>query len=553
MTQPRRHLSPGYQRYRRIKDRLIRQLIRLAATSVILALASLFLFLFWETLPLFGSADMREESDTQQTVKFVPSSDFQPSPPIPSGSNLSAHAIWLYGQASVILVDSQGQISQWLINPLQPESSEMILAKQFPIQRTDTRLLALPGSKGFISYDPSGLIRLYHATSGNMLAEYQSQLLPLEQIHVSENGGHIQLQNTIGQQQTLQLHNPHPDFSWSLLWKPWLYEGHQQADYIWQTSANTDRFEAKYSFVPLSIGTLKAAVYAMMFAMPLAILAAIYTACFLSERTRAWVKPAVELAEAFPTVVLGFIAGLWLAPLLEQHLATALSLLLLTPLLLILIHALLYSTGLLKESQTTQWSGLPRILILLLVALLLAWQLGHWLELWLFKGNMIEWMTTQGIDYQQRNGLVVGLMMGLAIMPVIFSLTEDALISVPDSLRQGAMALGASPWQAVIRVVVPTAAAGIFAAIMIGTGRALGETMILLMASGNSPVSDFSLFEGMRSLAANLSIETPEAMQSSTHYRVLILSATLLFLSTFIMNTLAAVVRENLYRHYRHF
>lgn len=553
MIQPRRHLSLGYQRYRRIKDRLIRQLIRLAATSVILALASLFIFLFWETLPLFGSAEMRKASETQQTVKFIPSSDFEPSPPIPSGSNPSAHAIWLYGQASVILVDSQGQISQWLINPLQPESSEMILAKQFPTQRTDTRLLALPGSKGFISYDPSGLIRLYHATSGKMLAEYQSQLLPLEQIHISEHGGHIQLQNTIGQQQTLQLHNPHPDFSWSLLWKPWLYEGHQQADYIWQTSANTDRFEAKYSFVPLSIGTLKAAFYAMMFAMPLAILAAIYTACFLNERTRAWVKPAVELAEAFPTVVLGFIAGLWLAPLMEQHLATALSLLLLTPLLLILIHALLYSTGLLKESQTTQWSGLPRILILLLLALLLAWQLGHWLELWLFKGNMIEWMTTQGIDYQQRNGLVIGLMMGLAIMPVIFSLTEDALISVPDSLRQGAMALGASPWQAVIRVIVPTAAAGIFAAIMIGTGRALGETMILLMASGNSPVSDFSLFEGMRSLAANLAIETPEAMQGSTHYRVLILSATLLFLLTYMMNTLAAVVRENLYRHYRHY
>lgn len=193
------------------------------------------------------------------------------------------------------------------------------------------------------------------------------------------------------------------------------------------------------------------------------------------------------------------------------------------------------------------------MLMLLLVTLLISGGLGQQIEALFFQGDLVEWLNQQGIDYRQRNGLVIGLVMGFAIMPVIFSLAEDALISVPESLRQGAMALGASPWQAVVKVMLPTAAAGIFAAIMIGFGRALGETMILLMASGNSPVSDFSLFEGMRSLAANLAIEAPEAMQGSTHYRVLILSATLLFMLTFLMNTLAALVRENLYRRYRRY
>lgn len=546
-------VSSRYQYYRRIKDRISSQLIRLAATSVILALTSLFIFLLWETLPLFRSATLQPTPVSQTELVFTPAPQANSAAPPRPAQYQTRDAIWLHGQASVIISDPVQGISQWFVDSTQASEPTLRLARHLDSSHADTRLLALPGSKRFIRYDSSGKIQLYHATSNRHLASYQSSQVPLAKVEASESGDTLRLTSAAGQQQILKIHNPHPEFSWAVLWQPWLYEGHQQPDYIWQTTANTDQFEAKYSFVPLSIGTLKAALYALLFAIPLAVLAAIYTACFLGETARAWIKPTVELAEAFPTVVLGFIAGLWLAPLMEQHLALFLSLLLLTPVILLLCYLLIQGLGWQHQTQVTHWTGLPGILLLLLLALGLAAYLGLTLERYVMGGDLIHWLAQRGIDYQQRNGLVIGLMMGIAIMPVIFSLTEDALTSVPESLRQGAMALGASPWQAVARVILPTAASGIFAAVMIGLGRALGETMILLMASGNSPVSDFSLFEGMRTLAANLAIETPEAMQGSTHYRILILSALLLFLLTFFMNTLAAVVRENLYRHYRRY
>ncbi len=547
-------ISPSYQRYRRIKDLLFRQFIRLAAVSVLLALVSLFVFLFWETLPLFRSAKLVDQtSEIQvQDITLLSEAEQTTLSPHQAYSQISAGSIWLHGDRSIIEPTPTGLI-QWLVDSSHQTESPLILARSFNHARLDElRLVAIPGSKGFISFDPNGLITLYHATTGRILARTQSPINPLHAVEVSSLGDLLKLTGESGQTQWLQINAPHAEFSWSTLWRPWLYEGHQQADFIWQTTANTDRFEPKFSFVPLSIGTFKAAFYALVFAIPLAILAAIYTACFLPESTRAWIKPAVELAEAFPTVVLGFIAGMLLAPLIELHLARVLSLLMLTPLLLMLFYTLFHRFFIhLKGRPPTP--SLLLMLMLLLVTLLISGGLGQQIEALFFQGDLVEWLNQQGIDYRQRNGLVIGLVMGFAIMPVIFSLAEDALISVPESLRQGAMALGASPWQAVVKVMLPTAAAGIFAAIMIGFGRALGETMILLMASGNSPVSDFSLFEGMRSLAANLAIEAPEAMQGSTHYRVLILSATLLFMLTFLMNTLAALVRENLYRRYRRY
>lgn len=555
MSNQRYAISPSYQRYRRIKDLLFRQFVRLAAISVVLALVSLFVFLFWETLPLFRTATLVDQTDKVQThdVILLPRLEQTPVKLNQDYPLVSDGSVWLHGDRSIIEPREVGLI-QWIMASTNTTEFPMILARPFNhFHVENVSLLALPGSKAFISYDPTGLITLYHATTGRVLASIQSHIYPLKEIEVSVLGDLLKLTGgESNQTQWLQIDAPHAEFSWSILWRPWLYEGHQQPDFIWQTTANTDIFEPKFSFVPLSIGTFKAAFYALLFAIPLAILAAIYTACFLPESARAWIKPAVELAEAFPTVVLGFIAGMLLAPLIEMHLAMVLSLLILTPLILMLFYTLLHRLFMHLKGQSPT-SSLLLMLMLLLLTLLISSGLGQQIEVFFFQGDLVEWLNQRGIDYRQRNGLVIGLVMGFAIMPVIFSLAEDALISVPESLRQGAMALGASPWQAVVKVMLPTAAAGIFAAIMIGFGRALGETMILLMASGNSPVSDFSLFEGMRSLAANLAIEAPEAMQGSTHYRVLILSATLLFMLTFLMNTLAALVRENLYHRYRRY
>jgi phosphate transport system permease protein len=170
----------------------------------------------------------------------------------------------------------------------------------------------------------------------------------------------------------------------------------------------------------------------------------------------------------------------------------------------------------------------------------------------LFGGDLPRWLSeTAGIDYDQRNALVVGIAMGFAVIPIVFSIAEDAIFGVPRHLSNGSLALGATPWQTLVRVVLPTASPGIFSAIMIGFGRAVGETMIVLMATGNTPVLDWSIFNGMRTLSANIAVEIPEAPQGGTLYRVLFLAGGVLFLMTFAVNTVAEVIRQRLRERYK--
>jgi phosphate transport system permease protein len=167
-----------------------------------------------------------------------------------------------------------------------------------------------------------------------------------------------------------------------------------------------------------------------------------------------------------------------------------------------------------------------------------------------FGGDMRVWLDGQGVNFDQRNALVVGIAMGFAVIPTIFSIAEDAVFAVPKSLSQGSLALGASPWQTLVRVVLPTASPGIFSGTMIGFGRAVGETMIVLMATGNTPIMDFNIFEGFRTLSANIAVELPEAEVHSTHFRILFLAALVLFMFTFVLNTSAEYVRQKLREKY---
>ena len=140
--------------------------------------------------------------------------------------------------------------------------------------------------------------------------------------------------------------------------------------------------------------------------------------------------------------------------------------------------------------------------------------------------------------------------MGVAVIPTIFSMAEDAIFSVPKHLTQGSLALGATSWQTLSRVVILTASPGIFSAVMIGLGRAVGETMIVLMATGNTPLMDLNIFSGMRTLSANIAVEMPESEVGSTHFRVLFLAAMVLFMLTFLFNTVAELVRQRLRERY---
>jgi phosphate transport system permease protein len=212
------------------------------------------------------------------------------------------------------------------------------------------------------------------------------------------------------------------------------------------------------------------------------------------------------------------------------------------------------------------WRALPRrilarlrpgtelvvILPMLLAAVWVAHAAGPVLERWIFAGDARYWLKEAlGLTYDQRNCLVVGVAMGFAVIPIIFTISEDAFSSVPSNLTAASLALGASRWQTAVRVVLPTASPGIFSAIMVGFGRAVGETMIVLMATGNTPLMDWSIFNGMRTLAENIAVEIPESPEGGTLYRTLFLTASLLFVLTFLVNTVAELIRQRLRDQYK--
>jgi len=145
--------------------------------------------------------------------------------------------------------------------------------------------------------------------------------------------------------------------------------------------------------------------------------------------------------------------------------------------------------------------------------------------------------------YVQRNTFIVGFAMGFAVIPIIYTLAEDALNAVPDHLRAASLGCGATPWQTAMWVILPTALSGVFSAIMIGMGRAVGETMIVVMSAGNTPLIDLNIFNGLRALSANIAVELPEAPKDGTLYRVLFLTGLVLFGMTFVINTVAELVR----------
>ena len=365
-----------------------------------------------------------------------------------------------------------------------------------------------------------------------------------------------------GELTVFPLNDPHPESSWTTTFGKVWYEGYEAPAYVWQSTGGSDTHEPKLSLVPLLVGSFKGTLFALFFSIPIALLAAVYTSQFLHPTLRSLVKPIVELMASLPSVVLGFIAALWLGPLLEKQVPALI-------LVAIAIPASAIATGLAWQ-KCPMWlrgrvpDGLEFILVAPAVVLsaLVAWQAGPLLEAALFHVQdpltgavtadfRLWWETHTDGAFQQRNALIIGLVMGFAIIPIIYTIAEDALSAVPQSLVSGSLALGANSWQTTFNIVIPTASAGIFSAIIIGTGRAIGETMILLMASGNTPILDGDLFSGMRTLAANIAIELPEAAVDSTLYRTLFLGAMVLFILTFFFNSLAEMLRERLRRKYR--
>ena len=481
--------------------------------------------------------------------------------------------------------------------------------------------------KSLVTLDAEGGLWIRHSTSDQVLFRHERSGgvdVPAQLLMFPRTDG-VLLVDDQGTVDAWGFRVPHPEVTPQVLFGRVWYEGYPEPGFTWQSTSATDVFEPKYSLVPLVFGTLKATVYAMLFAVPIALAAAIYTSEFVHRGVRSTVKPVMEMMESLPTVVLGFVAALILAPLVEEWIAAVLLAFFALPVGLMLGA---FTWQCLPPPLALRLGGVPKFAFMFLaigLAALFAYQVGPVFEDLLFGGDFKAWvngdfgtgtpfmfliliplsyifvgfvfhryyghvyrdrirgleraaagrldflrwiaffgaalvvswavasfLTLLGFDprggvvdtYAQRNSLVVGFVMGFAIIPNIYTLAEDALNSVPSHLRAGSLACGATPWQTAIWVILPTAASGVFSAVMIGMGRAVGETMIVVMAAGNTPIMEWNIFAGLRTLSANIAIELPEAVKDGTNYRVLFLAALTLFVMTFVLNTIAELIRQ---------
>ncbi|WP_417358910.1 ABC transporter permease subunit [Gallaecimonas pentaromativorans] len=455
---------------------------------------------------------------------------------------------FLSGANSILAGTRNGTISQWF-EVVGSNGRHFAHIRDFKLGQPVVALAAEFNRKGFVAAGSQGKVALFHATSEVELADLTLPGAAGDMAYAPRANGLL-----VSDDKALhffKVDNQHPEVSFKALWQKVWYEGYQAPDYVWQSTSGSDDFEPKLSLAPLAFGTIKAAFYAMLFATPLALAGAIYTAYFMSGGMRRFIKPTVEIMEALPTVILGFLAGLWLAPLVEEHLPGIVALLIMLPLTMLLVAVLWQRLPKkLRHKVPEGWHALVLVPPLVLVGYG-TMALSPVLEHWLFGGDTRLYLTNVlGMDFDQRNALVVGIAMGFAVIPTIFTIAEDAVFSVPKHLTQGSLALGATPWQTLTRVVLLTASPGIFSAVMMGLGRAVGETMIVLMATGNTPVMDWNIFEGMRTLSANIAVEMGESEVGSSHYRVLFLAAFVLFIFTFLFNTVAEFIRQRLRERY---
>jgi phosphate transport system permease protein len=548
---------------------------------------------------------------------------------LPEGKEITA-STFLMGDTSLVIGGSDGSVSIFFVLQKSGSGSRdgltLVNAREFPPHTSAvTRIAVSQRGKTFATCDARGEIWLRHGTSMKTILKVPPRIgdVSWEALTLAPRMNGLLAVANDGVAGFWQLDAAHPEVSLHTLFGKVWYEGYPEPSYTWQSSGGTDAFEPKLSLVPLIFGTLKATLYSLLFAIPIALLGAIYTSEFLPANVRGKVKPIMEIMASIPSVVLGFVAALVLAPIVENWIAAVLLSFLVLPVMLVLAAFLwqlaptwiavrldglpkfgfmfvvvglgLYITYLMGpvvenlffDGSFKLWlngsgSPVPILFVLCLpfTSVFISWSFsrffgfrfsGYMRTLVEYKAALLDlfrWLgialvsaalayiaslilTALGADprpgllgtYVQRNTLIIGFAMGFTVIPIIYTLAEDALNAVPDHLRSASFGCGATPWQTALWIILPTALSGVFSAIMIGMGRAVGETMIVVMAAGNTPLIDMNIFSGLRALSANIAVELPEAPKDGTLYRVLFLTALVLFAMTSVINTAAELVR----------
>jgi len=545
----------------------------------------------------------------------------------------------LYGGNAFAVADTGGTIqvfftsrgvSHQSISNRSIDGLATVAAKAFSTDSAITALAASPSSRLLAASNASGEILLLQSTTNREVFQFQpTQLtrIPAQELLITPRENCLIAYNHA----TLtawNLETGHPEVSFRSLFNPIWYENYSGPVHAWETTGH-DSFEAKFGLVPLIFGTIKASTYSIVFAAPIAILAAIFSSQFLTPSWRSRIKPVIEMMASIPSVVLGFLAGLVFAPVIEQALMPVIILFFAIPFTCL---ALAHVWQFIPATLNVQLSNIRFFVILLIalpLSLVVSLMLAPTVEEFLFNGDISRWLdghdsssfggwliavlplcsvlscylisrtitpllcrcNVMWIDnyrtvvslctfllgvslaitfalamalfldavridtrgnlfgtYVQRNAFVVAVGMSFAVMPIIFTIADDALSSVSNHLRNASLSAGATPWQTTVRIVIPAAASGLFSAVIIGFGRVIGETMIVLMAAGNTPILSWSIFSGFQTLSAAIATELPDASQGSAHYRVLFLAALALFVMTFLVNTTAEIVRQRFRR-----